>query len=199
MDRVSPEKTSSWIQHSPKSTLIKQTWHNFVQNATLHGLLYVFSSPSTFRRILWTVLLLSGVGYFSYQTSGLLKKYFSYPIITKVTLVYEKDAEFPAVTICSFNMVRKTYAENNSLEKVVTLSLMGSKLGTILNNSEIDWSSFENVNVNDLYRFGGHQIEDMILECFWVGEDCSHRNFTPILTSMGLCHTFNSGKIFICI
>ncbi|XP_078381097.1 acid-sensing ion channel 1-like isoform X2 [Oculina patagonica] len=37
-------------------------------------------------------------------------------------------------------------------------------------------------------------MSDMILDCFWKGDECSHQNFTPVLTSMGLCHTFNSGE-----
>ena len=74
-------------------------------------------------------------------------------------------------------------------EKIVGLD------GSIVNGSKIDWSRLDNLSMSNLYTTGGHQMKDMLMECTWVGEKCSYRNFTPVLTSMGLCHTFNSGKI----
>lgn len=178
-----------------KSAVIRQKWNDFVESSTLHGMHYIFSSQTTFRRIIWTLFLLFGVGYFSYQSSELLKKYFKFPVTTKTTLEYEKEPAFPAVTICNFNMLRKSIVEKNNFQEVTDQALR-SKAGIKVNDT-IDWSPYKDINVLEIYRKGGHQIRDMILECSWKGERCSYQNFTPILTSMGLCHTFNSGKIRI--
>ena len=64
-----------------------------------------------------------------------------------------------------------------------------------VNPSAIDWSKHENLNMTEVYASGGHQITDMLSRCWWIGEDCTWHNFTPVLTSMGLCYTFNSGKL----
>ncbi|KAJ7377743.1 amiloride-sensitive sodium channel [Desmophyllum pertusum] len=48
--------------------------------------------------------------------------------------------------------------------------------------------------MEDTYNFGGHQINKTMKTCTWSGEKCDDRNFTRNLTSMGLCHTFNSGN-----
>ena len=197
MDKVNPENGIAWTQQPSKSAAIKKTWNSFVESSTLHGMHYVFTSPTTFRRILWAFFLLSGMGYFSFHSSKLLEKYFSYPIATKVTLVHEKEPDFPSVTICNFNMFRKSLVNAYNYEQVLrytTRDQFGKFAGIEINDSNIDWSIYEGVNMSLVYHLGGHQMQDMLKGCSWSGEKCSYKNFTPVLTSMGLCHTFNSGK-----
>ncbi|KAJ7377745.1 Acid-sensing ion channel 2 [Desmophyllum pertusum] len=197
MDKVNPENGIAWTQQPSKSAAIKKTWNSFVESSTLHGMRYVFTSPTTFRRILWAFFLLSGMGYFSFHSSKLLEKYFSYPIATKVTLVHEKEPDFPSVTICNFNMFRKSLVNAYNYEQVLrytTRDQFGKFAGIEINDSNIDWSVYEGVNMSLVYHLGGHQMQDMLKGCSWSGEKCSYKNFTPVLTSMGLCHTFNSGK-----
>ena len=198
MSKVIPlyKEGVNWTEKPSKSEVIKQQWHDFVENSTLHGMHCIISSQTTFRRIIWTFFLLVGVGYFSYQSSVLLRKYFSFPVTTKTTLEFEKEPEFPAVTICNLNMLRKSMVLKYNFKEVTDLALM-SKAGVEINDSNINWSRYEDIDVFQVYLKAGHQIQDMILECSWKGERCSSQNFTPILTTMGLCHTFNSGKIKI--
>ena len=186
----------NWTEKPSKSAVMKQKWRDFVENSTLHGMHCIISSQTTFRRIIWTLFLLVGVGYFSYQTSVLWTKYLRYPVTTKTTLVFEREPEFPAVTICNFNMLRKSLIEKHNFTEVIDQALM-SKTGVKMNETSIDWSRYKNVDVFEVYLKGGHGIQDMILDCSWKGERCGYQNFTPILTTMGLCHTFNSGTIKI--
>lgn len=153
-------------------------------------------SPTIFRRILWAFFLLSGIVYFSYHSSKLLEKYFSYQVATKVTLVYEKEPEFPSVTICNFNMLRKSVIEAYNYEDVIrytTKDEFGKFAGVELNDSDIDLGLYEEADMSLAYHLAGHQIKDMLKGCSWSGESCSYQNFTSVLSSMGLCHTFNSG------
>ena len=69
------------------------------------------------------------------------------------------------------------------------------ELGTAVNSSAINWDYFKGAYMEDVYSVGGHQIKEMMIRCLWSGEKCDDRNFTQDLTSMGLCHTFNSGKL----
>lgn len=67
--------------------------------------------------------------------------------------------------------------------------------GLDTSNNTVDLSKYHNVNMTELYFTAGHQIEDTLVSCLWrLEEKCDHSNFTAVLTSMGLCHTFNSGK-----
>lgn len=198
MSKILPlyKEGDNWTEKPSKSAVIKQKWKDFVENSTLHGMHCIISSQTTFRRIIWTLFLLVGVGYFSYQSSVLLEKYLSFPVTTKTTLELEDEPEFPAVTICNFNMLRKSVVESNNFTEVADQALM-SKAGIAINDTNIDWSPFKDLDVFEIYRQGGHQIQDMIIECSWKGERCNYQNFTLILTSMGLCYTFNSGEVTI--
>lgn len=185
----------NWTEKPSKSAVIKQKWRDFVENSTLHGMHCIISSQTTFRRIIWTLILLVGVGYFSYQSSVLLTKYLSFRVTTKTTLVFEQEPEFPAVTICNFNMLRKSLVEKHNFTEITDQVLM-SKAGEKINDTT-DWGRYKDLDVFEIYLKAGHGIQDMLFDCSWKGERCGHQNFTPILTTMGLCHTFNSGKITI--
>ena len=202
MDKVNPERNVSWDQESSKTIAIREKWNNYVEHATLHGIQYVFTSSTIWRRVLWAFFLLSGIGYFSFQSSKLLKEYFSYPVNTKVSLEYETSPEFPAVTICNFNIFRQSIIDRIRFGEDIIKYTQRHKIagldGIQGNGSKIDWSRFENLSMSHLYATGGHQMKDMLMDCSWIGEEtCTYRNFTPVLTSMGLCHTFNSGKIVV--
>jgi len=193
--KVIPEcKEVSSVKPS-KSVAMKQKWDNFVGSSTLHGLQHVFTSRTLARRILWTLFLLAGIAWFSLQTSKLLKKYFSYPVATKVNLIYEDAPEFPAVTICNFNMFRKSVVMARGYDQVLKY-FMKKTFGIDTSNDTVNLDEYNGLNVTELYLTAGHQIDDTLVSCFWNGgEMCDHRNFTAVLTSMGLCHTFNSGNL----
>ncbi|KAL9964419.1 hypothetical protein ACROYT_G028060 [Oculina patagonica] len=110
-----------------------------------------------------------------------------------MTLKYEKSPEFPAVTICHFNKLRKNFVQKHNAEDVLKYALRFAK-GTKINSSTINWTDLQNVTMDYIYNHGGHQIKEMLKTCSWSGEKCDDGNFTRILTPMGLCHTFNSGE-----
>ena len=193
-NKVIPECNEDLCTKISQSAAIKQKWYSFVESTTLHGLQYVFTSPTLVRRILWTVFLLSGIAFFSYQSSKLIRKYLSYSTATKVNLVYEDILEFPAVTICNFNTFKKSVITAKGYDKAFEFN-MKKAAGLNTSNDTLDLSKYNDVNMTEFYFTAGHQIEDTLVSCLWlVGEKCDHKNFTAVLTSMGLCHTFTSGK-----
>ena len=80
-------------------------WREFVANTTVHGLRYVYESPSRIFRIMWLILLLTA--FTCHVFFGLLSfaKYFSNPVNTELTEVVPANGKvvFPAVTICNLN------------------------------------------------------------------------------------------------
>ena len=194
-NKVNADSNEAESQTPSGSVAIKHKWHAFVESSTLHGLQHVFTSQTPLRRIIWALFLLSGIGWFSFQSFKLLTKYYSYPVTTKVTLVYEDAPEFPAVTICNFNMFRTSVVKANGYEELLKYVLRKSR-GIDTSNDTVDLSKLDSLNMSEFYFAMGHQIKHTLDSCSWNRIDyCSYKNFTAVLTSMGLCHTFNSGKI----
>lgn len=48
------------------------------------------------------------------------------------------------------------------------------------------------LNLTRITVEGGHKVEDLILECNFNGQRCSVDIFTPVLTRLGVCYSFNS-------
>ena len=183
-NKINPEGNDVSGEDASKTSAIRQLWNGFVENTTLHGLSYVVTGKSRIRRILWAVFLLTAIAFFSYQSISMLKKYFSFPNTTKVSLKYDSMPDFPAVTICNFNKYRSSVVKN-----LTSLGLGGATY------ENVDFSTL--TNLTQFLFDAGHQINDTMHSCRWNGKQtCDYRNFTPVLTSMGLCHTFNSGMFW---
>ena len=72
---------------------------------------------------------------------------------------------------------------------VDTNSSMEDVRNKILSTSDYD--------LHELYQKFGHTMEQhdgMLVACKWKGKACTEKNFSSSSQSMGLCHTFNSGK-----
>lgn len=193
--KVSPEvaQTRDQLPKTGESAAVQQKWNGFVESSTLHGLQHVFSGRAPARRAIWALFLLLGIGWFSLQSFKLLTKYFSYPVTTKVTLVYEENAEFPAVSICNFNMFRRSVVKAKGYEQVLNYVLRKAH-GMDVSNETVDWNKYDSINLTEFHYDMGHQIYGTLHGCTWNGEHCSYGNFTPVLTAMGLCYTFNAGR-----
>ncbi|KAL9956703.1 hypothetical protein ACROYT_G038224 [Oculina patagonica] len=80
-------------------------WREFAANTTVHGLRYVYESPSRIVRILWLFLLLASVACYIYFAQQSFAKYFSNPVNTEFAEIIPELGKltFPAVTICNLN------------------------------------------------------------------------------------------------
>ena len=184
-------------QVSSQKAEIEKTWNKFVESSTLHGLLHVFSSSTRTRRFLWAVLLLLAIMWFSFQSFKLIEKYYSYQVTTKVSLKYDPMPTFPAVTICNFNVFKRSVVRTSAYEEILPQlhASVVEKMDLPDVNDSIDLNKYHDLNLTQFYIDAGHQSNDTVRHCIWNGKPtCDHRNFTSVLISMGLCHTFNSGK-----
>ncbi|XP_066573547.1 acid-sensing ion channel 1C-like [Amia ocellicauda] len=218
-DPITPESITSEVkqttespQNEPKRTL-KDITVSFVKKTKFHGLKYVFARDSSKpRRVLWLLAFFACVGLLSTWSWNRLHYLLSFPAVTKIHMVWAHNLSFPAVTLCNQNLFRMSsltrmdlYHSGYWLDLLYLNHSVNEKSLQVLRDdrkkmvlSMVDFSQYapppdQQVNTTEMINRLGHQIEDMLLECKFQGENCTFRNFTPIYTRYGKCYTFNSG------
>ena len=199
---VYPEATedSKAVKNPPKGTIKEKTnrstsrkiIEDFINNSTLHGLQNVYNSRSKMQRIVWVVLMLTASVYVVSMITDSFITYAGYPVKTKTTLMFTENSVFPAVTICNFNRYRQSPLKGTSYEDI--FDALGS---SYFKGKEISWEKY-NFSEIDLSRLDddlAHEL--MIIDCRWQGQHCDYKNFSSLFTSMGKCHTFNSGNVLL--
>ena len=192
-------------QSSPKRkrhVAIGYIWKDYISNTTMHGLHFIFEKRPVIQRFLWFLLLMLMFVVFVWQMLTSVLNYFEYKVTSSVKLISERQSIFPAVTICNFNQYRKSMLKEGRFKEIVEgnnpLFSDGAK--------PLDWKNYSdevtNIDMEKTVRSVGHQLEydketdgGMLYSCVWKGQKCNHLNFTTILTDMGVCYTFNSGKL----
>ena len=48
-----------------------------------------------------------------------------------------------------------------------------------------------NVSVSDFFLRNGHQIDEMLVSCYWRNQNCTAADFKHTFTTYGNCYTFN--------
>ena len=181
----------------------------YVESATTHGVAHVFRGRSKIRRLFWAFIFLGAVVGCLYNIGDRINYLARGPTATTISLKRQRSLPFPAVTVCNLNVARRSHLEENGLEEFVssvylvdpddptydcessTLSLMpASNISSSgMNVRQLD-TSFHGVQFE-----GRHALEDFIAECFFQGRNCNVReSFVPVLTQLGYCYTFNSGR-----
>ena len=178
---------------------VPSTCEQFVAQSTLHGLHYVFEKRPATQRYIWLILQACMIALFSWQTLTLALDYLEYNVTSTIEFVTEKESNFPAVTLCNFNKYRKSIINDSDFHTV----LLQENPLYLPDKKPVNWTKYANVDNLDmekLIRNAGHQMEynhttknGMLYRCTWRGDLCNHTHFTPILTDMGLCYTFNAG------
>ncbi|KAL9982892.1 hypothetical protein ACROYT_G005003 [Oculina patagonica] len=196
-----------------------ETLRSFAEDTSLHGARFLFAG-NVFRRLVWTLAVISCLGFCIYQVYETVHAYGERPFNTKITKKTAKkniNLTFPAVTLCNINSLnRRRYMEfqkrwnlsNEEIElKLEVYTKMLARSEDLFNNEskesheELFWRFRGKVpkNLSYLHLFS-HRIEEMLLpvtlfnSCFINGVVCGAENFTTFTSSVfGQCQTFNSG------
>ena len=192
----------------------------FLENATLHGARFLLVG-NVYRRLFWTLALLSSLGYCFVQVYETLDAFGERPFSTKITtktLMKTENVPFPAITICNFNCFNrrryKSYVRKRNIfsddevernleqfEKVWTVRTSSSFSDEVVaKHPELIWRA-PNESFHHLVIFS-HIIEEMLLPksiireaCTIDDKPCSAKNFKSSYNSQyGQCFTFNSGQ-----
>ncbi|XP_032233718.2 degenerin deg-1 isoform X2 [Nematostella vectensis] len=90
-----------------RQTVSGLIWDFFGQT-TAHGFGRIANTKSRLRRMFWVCLVMAAFGMFSLQIYDLLMIYLSRPIGTQIWMKHAPSIAFPAVTLCNFNIVRRS-------------------------------------------------------------------------------------------
>ncbi|XP_071784295.1 acid-sensing ion channel 1C-like isoform X1 [Asterias amurensis] len=173
--------------------------------ADIHGLKHIAGDGGNIRRLIWTIATLGAFGYFLYLAILSLISFAESNHVTKTDVESKSEISFPAFTVCNFNKYREAAITEHDIKNV------GTHLGIIdedhnllnphLYNDEfknrlaaVDWSSLDiddDYDMTDFTNRTGHQLEDMIVECYWQGQNCTADDFHHVFSHLGNCYTFN--------
>ncbi|XP_042310059.1 acid-sensing ion channel 1 isoform X3 [Sceloporus undulatus] len=186
-----------------------------LRQTTFHGLRHVFSPHlSCPHRAFWLMAFLASLALLLTWSSNRIHYLFSWPVQTKVHLLYGRNLTFPAVTLCNSNLLRVRRMSRadlhlggywlgllrKNLQPVPAIwTLLKDPrwlwLGALLNFSHyLPPSPPEDQSTRHLLDRLGHQLEEMLLSCRFQGQHCGPHNFTTVFTRYGKCYTFNSGQ-----
>lgn len=185
----------------PRKSSISKTTLAFVFRTKVHGLRYVFAADkSRTQRFIWLLAICVCLALLFVWSWNRLLYLLSFPVVTKIYMVWANDMTFPAVTLCNQNRFRVSsitkvdlyhsgywmdimYA-NHSVNKQSAAMLRHSRhrerLMRLLDFSDYVPPSRFHPNTTEMIGRLSHQLEDMLLECRFKGENCSHKNFTTV-------------------
>ena len=120
------------------------------------------------------------------------QRFYEYKTVTRTSIIMEDSLEFPAITICNFNMV-----QNESVTDPKTRELLKEMyLEEIVNISAIynlGEEFLSTVNIHDIFMNGRPKLSNTFRECRWIKETLPCENvLTKRRTRKGYCYTFGA-------
>ncbi|KAF6298047.1 hypothetical protein mRhiFer1_001106 [Rhinolophus ferrumequinum] len=184
------------LKESPsEGSLQPSSLQIFANTSTLHGIRHIFVyGPLTIRRVLWAVAFVGSLGLLLLESSERVSYYFSYQHVTKVDEVVAQSLVFPAVTLCNLNGFRFSRLTTNDLYHAgellalldVNLQIPDPHLAdpTVLEalRQKANFKHYKpkQFSMLEFLHRVGHDLKDMMLYCKFKGQECGHRDFTPM-------------------
>ncbi len=188
---------------SEKSQTVAKTWDGFANTSSIHGLRYTSPDFNKIRRIAWAFLIFTGLSILIGSTIAVVLEYFQYEVNTIVRMVSEEEVDFPAITICNMNTMRKSYFQKRNKDPKYKQFMMLARILAMADLTDLSdnmtFPKFTGKAVRNIYNVFGHTMDDfdnggMLLNCTYRDEKCDRSFFQPVLNQLGQCHTFNPGS-----
>lgn len=179
----------------------KDVTTSFVLRTKVHGLKHAFSPhKSKIQRLFWLLALFVCLGLLFTWSWNRILYHLSYPAVTKIYMVWTRNMTFPAVTFCNQNLFRLSsltkadvyhsgywmdimhlnHTVNRQSVSMLKHSRHGERLLHLLDFSNYSPPPDHQLNTTEMIDRLGHQLEDMLLECKFRGENCTYKNFSPV-------------------
>ena len=201
------QSTGHFVNQKPtfKERLCSKDFSKFrkyIESTTTHGIVRVFTGKSKVRRLFWAAIFLTAAGVCLGNISNRITFLAGDPTSTTISQIGnpQDGITFPAVTVCNLNLIKRSVVESlvdeNTTHALIDLLLNPSTMCenyTRLSDylMRVIPSNLSYRHIQDVAR---HRAEDMFVRCTYAGEECSHTDFDEVLTRLGYCYTFNSGR-----
>ncbi|XP_061776453.1 acid-sensing ion channel 1-like [Nerophis ophidion] len=166
----------------------------------VHGLKFIFSPDKTkLQRVTWIMAFFLCIALLLTWSRNRVLYLMSYPAVTKIYMVWAHNMSFPAVTFCNKNVFRASgltredlyhsgywidlmYANHTVMERSLAILKESHKQGLV---SLLDFNNYTQpagyrVNTTEMMGRLGHQLDDMLLQCWFRGDTCTSRNFSTV-------------------
>lgn len=177
--------------------MVSQRFTKYIESSTAHGVVHIFIGKSHIRKIFWLFIVLASTTACLYNCIDRIRFLASGPTATTITLNRQKEIDFPAVTICNLNMLRRDYLDSLGLSEIIQnlLLLDEDELGLANNCTDQlqNEARLPNKTYEDMFIQGTHDLKSFIIGCQYLGQECDVNlfNFVPTLTRLGICYVFN--------
>ena len=171
---------------------------------SINGIVHVFKSKSLIRRLIWALIFLLAAAYCIYNIADRGSYFDSRPSATTVSVTTNQSLAFPAVTICNFNPVDRVIAEPLGLTDLLQFyydpyTYIITRSSDFVEFDEfcqglVNRSSAASMLLRDLYTVGAITIEESNLLCNFDVSFCHDKDFTPVMTNLGLCYSINANE-----
>ena len=176
----------------------------FFEDSTFNGAIYIFDSRSPPKRIFWGLVVVLSIGGFLAVTGWHISTLARDPTSTSITLKRENVLTFPAVTICSLNLLNVTTLRTASTSAITDQQIISDMIKLFddvryRNNipacqttaRSLARTTGYNANWGNLTDLAKNQLATLLTSCRFVGRNCTADDFTPVSTVGGVCYTFN--------
>ena len=75
-------------------------WTDFLENSTIHGLVYISTAKSFVAKAVWAFIVALGFGFSAHLIAGSYAEWIQSPVSTVVSIRPISDLDFPEVTVC---------------------------------------------------------------------------------------------------
>ena len=187
--QASPEYVNNENNEKKEDLSFRSIICDYAERTTVHGLRYLILGKSVFRKLIWFCFIFSAFLYFIFNGVRLFTNFFDYPTMTKNEIIRQQKMLFPAITVCNYNPVKKHKFK-------IALGIQKDEINGNLSDLKKKIGTKVPDDIETLYKYFGHAMDEdgMFVGCKWKGTFCRSKDFKSSVQSMGLCHTFNSGK-----
>ncbi|CAI5439886.1 unnamed protein product [Caenorhabditis angaria] len=184
----------------------RETKH-FTGTTTMHGPKRIFNGKG-YARAFWIIIVAAALAMLIFQIVVLLQMYLSKPTLSQVSfIVSEGGMDFPAVTVCNFNPIKKSYIrelnvsgdlsfetleyflQTNMDTMFIYSNLNRTKLKTSHEEAQAYKRNHSDFRIVKFLQTAGYDCSEMFATCYFGGRrfDCC-KYMEPKVTSYGKCY-----------
>ncbi|XP_040569255.2 uncharacterized protein [Lepeophtheirus salmonis] len=143
---------------NPNTTSFRDLFSSFCSSSTIHGTFFIKESKTSFGKLIWSCIILIGIGMSSWIIQKSFQSWKSNPIVTSVMQISIEELDFPSITICHMESNRFGYIEQelNNIGEFTTNEIKKMLLSDIIkllqkSQSKLDHNKIK-LNNEDLER-----------------------------------------------